>query len=341
MHARAQTSDGSQVPYTEDVDELIGNARAILRDKFMRADAGISGVNMAVANSGTLCLVENEGNGRMTTTMPKLHIAVTGIEKVVEDFSHVPELLTLLTRSATGQKISTYFNMISGPKKAGELDGPEQVHLVLVDNGRSRIFSHPVLKPTLQCIRCGACMNHCPVYARVGGHAYGSTYPGPIGQVVTPQIAGLEKHGDMLSACSLNGACGEACPVRIPLPELIRELRAEAVSPQFTDAAAVSNATAVQEVLGRGAKRTLGESLIWRGWALTHRFAPLYRIMTTAMTRGRGLFRSKAAAALLSPWTDSRSTPQPARRSLHELAKARGMAGQYQNNTADKRGDNA
>lgn len=341
MHARAQTSDGSQVPYTEDVDELIGNARAILRDKFMRADAGISGVNMAVANTGTLCLVENEGNGRMTTTMPKLHIAVTGIEKVVEDFSHVPELLTLLTRSATGQKISTYFNMISGPKKAGELDGPEQVHLVLVDNGRSRIFSHPVLKPTLQCIRCGACMNHCPVYARVGGHAYGSTYPGPIGQVVTPQIAGLEKHGDMLSACSLNGACGEACPVRIPLPELIRELRAEAVSPQFTDAAAVTDATAVQEVMGRGAKRTLGESLIWRGWALTHRFAPLYRIMTTAMTRGRGLFRSKAAAALLSPWTDSRSTPQPARRSLHELAKARGVAGQYQNNTADKRGDNA
>lgn len=322
MHGRAQTSDGSDVPYTDDVDQMIGNARAILRDKFRHADAGISGVNMAVANTGTLCLVENEGNGRMTTTVPKLHIAVTGIEKVVEDFSHVPELLTLLTRSATGQKISTYFNMISGPKKDDEHDGPEQVHLVLVDNGRSRIFAHPVLKPTLQCIRCGACMNHCPVYARIGGHAYGSTYPGPIGQVVTPQIGGLEQYGDMVSACSLNGACGEACPVRIPLPDLIRELRAEANSPQFVNAADMA-ATAVR---GRGSKRTLGESLIWKSWALGHRLPALYRLMTWGMTRSRRLFASAAAKKLLSPWTDSRSTPLPATQSLHELAKAAGVA---------------
>ncbi|WP_296983435.1 MULTISPECIES: LutB/LldF family L-lactate oxidation iron-sulfur protein [unclassified Thalassolituus] len=333
MHGRAETADGSDVPYSEDVDDLIGNARAILREKFMNADAGISGVNMAVANTGTLCLVENEGNGRMTTTVPRLHIAVTGIEKVVEDFSHVPELLTLLTRSATGQKISTYFNMISGPKKPEDLDGPEQVHLVLVDNGRSRIFNHPVLKPTLQCIRCGACMNHCPVYARVGGHAYGSTYPGPIGQVVTPQIQGLEHSGDMLSACSLNGACGEACPVRIPLPDLIRELRHEANHPQFINAAESQDLSVVKE---RGGKRSLGESLIWKGWSVSHQSPMLYRTMTWFLTRGRGLLSGRAGKSLLSPWTDSRTTPKPAAKSLHELAKAQGIPSEYRESDSIK-----
>ncbi len=317
MHGRAQSASGQPVPYTEDVDELIGNARAILREKFEKADAGISGVNMAVANSGTLCLVENEGNGRMTTTVPDLHIAVTGIEKVVEDFSHVPELLTLLTRSATGQKISTYFNMISGPRKAGETDGPQQVHLVLVDNGRSKIFSHPTLKPTLQCIRCGACMNHCPVYARIGGHAYGSTYPGPIGQVVTPQIGGLEKHGDMVSACSLNGACGEACPVRIPLPQLIRELRHEANRIPTRDDTAVS---------GQGAKRSAAEAWIWRGWALAHRHPWLFRTTMWLLTRSRPLFRTALVTRLLAPWTNSRTTPLPQTKTLHELARAHGVA---------------
>jgi len=321
MHGRAQTSTGDGVPYTEDVDELIGNARAILRDKFLNADAGISGVNMAVANTGTLCLVENEGNGRMTTTVPKLHIAVTGIEKVVEDFSHVPELLTLLTRSATGQKISTYFNMISGPRKPGEMDGPEQVHLVLVDNGRSRIFNHPILKPTLQCIRCGACMNHCPVYARVGGHAYGSTYPGPIGQVVTPQINGLEQHGDMLTACSLNGACGEACPVRIPLPELIRELRHEANHPDFSQQPD-DDTRAVRQ---RGSKRSLPEALIWKGWAMFHKSPALYRVLTWIISRMRTLFAGYSGRKLLSPWTDSRVAPVPAQNSLHRLAQLNGI----------------
>lgn len=332
MHGRAETPDGREVPYTEDVDELIGNARAILREKFEKADAGISGVNMAVANSGTLCLVENEGNGRMTTTIPDLHIAVTGIEKVVEDFSQVPELLTLLTRSATGQKISTYFNMISSPRKPGELDGPEQVHLVLVDNGRSRIYSHPTLKPTLQCIRCGACMNHCPVYARIGGHAYGSTYPGPIGQVVTPQISGLEKHGDMVSACSLNGACGEACPVRIPLPELIRELRVEANAQPDTDKTPVRSE--LEAVMERGAKRTTKESLTWKGWSFIHRLPWLFRTSLWLMTRCRPLFHTRAAKVALSPWTNSRSVPQPSAKTLHELAKAHGVSGQVK-----RRGD--
>ncbi len=208
-----------------DVDRLIGVGRSILRDKFRQADMGISGVNFAAADSGTLCLVENEGNGRMSTTAPPIHVAVMGLEKVIPSLNTLSTLLPLLTRSATGQAITTYINMISGPRKPGERDGPTEVHLVLLDNGRSAIHQDNDMQSTLACIRCGACMNHCPVYTRIGGHAYGSTYPGPIGQVITPQLKGLEQNAALVSACSLNGACGEACPVKIELPSLIRRLR--------------------------------------------------------------------------------------------------------------------
>ncbi|HAY11368.1 MAG TPA: (Fe-S)-binding protein, partial [Thauera sp.] len=171
--------DKLEVDYTEDVDRLIQIGRETLRRNFFEADIGVSGVNFAVAETGTLLLVENEGNGRMSTTVPPVHIAVTGIEKVVENLRDVIPLLSLLTRSATGQAITTYVNMISGPRKADELDGPQEVHLVLLDNGRSQAFADGELRQTLNCIRCGACMNHCPVYTRIGGHAYGTVYPGP------------------------------------------------------------------------------------------------------------------------------------------------------------------
>ena len=171
------------IPYTEDVETLTRNAREILRRKFHQAPVGLSGVNFAVAETGTLCLVENEGNGRMCTTIPPVHIAVTGIEKVVEKLADIPPLLSLLPRSATGQHITTYFNMITSARKPGEKDGPQEVHLVLLDNGRSRIHQDRQLVATLRCIRCGACMNHCPVYTRIGGHAYGTTIPGPIGSI--------------------------------------------------------------------------------------------------------------------------------------------------------------
>ena len=189
--------------YDTDVDVLIQQGRKVLRDKFCQADVGVSGVNFAVAETGTLCLVENEGNGRMCTTVPDLHIAITGIEKVIENLSDVPPLLSLLTRSATGQAISTYFNMISSPRKEGEKDGPKEVHLVLLDNGRSQAFADEELRQTLQCIRCGACMNHCPVYTRIGGHAYGTVYPGPIGKMISPHMLGLEATSDLPSASTL------------------------------------------------------------------------------------------------------------------------------------------
>lgn len=297
-------------PYTEDIDELTGTARQVLREKFANADAGISGVNFAVAETGTLCLVENEGNGRLSTTAPRLHIAITGIEKVVAKLSDIPPLLDILTKSATGQPITTYFNMISRPRQPGEKDGPEQVHLVLLDNGRSRIRYDDELLDTLRCIRCGACMNHCPVYVHVGGHAYGTTYPGPIGVVLEPQRLGIDQVGSLTSACSLCGACGEVCPVMIPLPKLINRLRAEAVNAKQE----------AQNVKGQGSLRKPTEALTWNLWSRLYSSPSLYRLFTRLATRLRGL-----APKRLGPWTDYRSAPKPAPKSLRELARQEGF----------------
>src|SRR5210317_943401 len=179
-------------PYTEDVAELTAIARKTLRQKFYQADVGLSGVNFAVAETGTLCLVENEGNGRLCTTVPGVHIALMGLEKVVEKLEDVPPLLRLLIGSATGQLITTYVNMITSARREGEKDGPKEVHLIILDNGRSKIYADPRRRETLQCIRCGTCLNHCPVYNRIGGHAYGYIYPGPIGKILNPQVEGLK-----------------------------------------------------------------------------------------------------------------------------------------------------
>jgi len=299
-----------EIPYTEDIDRLTQTAREILRGKFANADAGISGVNFAVAETGTLCLVENEGNGRLSTTAPRLHIAITGVEKVVEKLSDVPPLLEILTKSATGQPITTYFNMISRPRQPGELDGPEAVHLVLLDNGRSRIRVDEELLDTLRCIRCGACINHCPVYVQLGGHAYGTVYPGPIGLALEPQRVGIDKVGSLTSACSLCGACGEVCPVKIPLPKLINRLRAEAVDGQRSNAS----------LPGHGTLRKSGEASSWRLWRLLYAHPALYRLFTLAATRLRALTPSR-----LGGWTRYRSAPKPAPRSLRELARKEGF----------------
>lgn len=296
------------IPYTDDVDELTHTARTILREKFYNAPVGLSGVNFAVAETGTLCLVENEGNGRMSTTVPPVHIAVTGIEKVVEKLSDVPPLLSILTRSATGQPITTYFNMISSPRKAGEKDGPKEVHLVLLDNGRSNIYSDPELLATLRCIRCGACINHCPVYVRVGGHSYGTVYPGPIGTVLEPQKDGLNLHGELTQASSLCGACGEVCPVRIPLPSLINRLRYEGVR---QDASTTRDA---------GSRRKTSEALTWKTWAWSASHPKIYNTGSSLATQLRGLIPSKLGA-----WTQVRSAPKPAPKTLHELLKQQGV----------------
>ncbi|MEE4152427.1 LutB/LldF family L-lactate oxidation iron-sulfur protein [Pseudomonas viridiflava] len=295
------------VEYTTDVDQLIQIGRRVLRQKFFEADIGVSGVNFAVAETGTLLLVENEGNGRMVTSVPPVHIAVTGIEKVVENLRDTVPLLSLLTRSALGIPITTYVNMISGPRKAHELDGPQEVHLVLLDNGRSQAFADSELRQTLNCIRCGACMNHCPVYTRVGGHTYGEVYPGPIGKIITPHMAGLAKVPDHPSASSLCGACGEVCPVKIPIPALLRRLREENVkAPDAPN----------RVMRDQGSKFSRKERFIWNAWSKLNTSPSLYRLFGFFATRLRSLTPGN-----VGPWTQNHSAPKPAARSLHEMAR--------------------
>lgn len=298
--------------YTEDVDELTALARKVLRRKFFEADAGLSGVNFAVADTGTLCLVENEGNGRMSTHVPALHIAVMGLEKVVETLEDVAPLYALLTRSATGQAVSTYLNLIRGPRGPGELDGPREVHLVILDNGRSRIYADPQLRATLRCIRCGACMNHCPVYTRVGGHAFQAVYPGPIGTILTPQMEGVGVRHELLHGSSLCGACAEVCPVEIPIPDIIVRLRREA-----------THRDAASAVEGRGSGRTATEDLAWRAWAAVLSRPRVYRLAAWCATRFRNLI--PGGLPLLKAWTLSRAKPVPAPRSLQERVREEGL----------------
>jgi L-lactate dehydrogenase complex protein LldF len=301
----------SDTPYTEDVEALNAIARKTLRQKFFDAQVGLSGVNMAVAETGTLCLVENEGNGRMCTTVPPVHIAVMGLEKVVEKLADVPPLLRLLTGSATGQLITTYVNMITSPRKNGEKDGPKEVHLIILDNGRSEILADPELRQTLQCIRCGTCLNHCPVYTRIGGHAYGFVYPGPIGKILNPQVEGLKKAGILATASSLCEACAEVCPVKIPIPQLLRRLRNESYTREPSGT-----------VKGCGCQHNLIDSLVWKGWEMinTHpRFNAIGRkIMSVVGSKIPPL-------GPLKLWNRYRIPPKFARKSLHQLVEEQGV----------------
>lgn len=215
-----------------DIPLLTAEARLLLREKFLAAGIGLSGVNLGVAESGSIVLVTNEGNGRMVTSLPPVHIAIMGLEKVTPTWGAAAVWLSLLARSATGQPLSIYTTIITGPARPGDPDGPQEVHIILLDNGRGRLLGTPY-EEALQCIRCGACLNVCPVYREVGGHAYGSPYSGPIGAVISPLLFGLEKFPALPQASSLCGACLEACPVQIDLPRLLLELRQEAGSQAF------------------------------------------------------------------------------------------------------------
>ncbi|MFT5507475.1 MAG: L-lactate dehydrogenase complex protein LldF [Hyphomicrobiaceae bacterium] len=211
---------------TDDVAALVESARRELRPKYVGADIGISGANFLIADTGSICTVTNEGNAELTTTLPKVHIVNVGIDKLVPSMGHCAVFIRLLSRAALGTEISQYTTYYNGPKRSGDVDGPEELHIVLVDNRRTEIFDS-FMKPMLRCIRCGACMNHCPVYNAVGGHPYGYVYPGPMGAILTPAMTSLEEAGDLPNACTLNGRCQEVCPVNIPLPDMMRRLREE------------------------------------------------------------------------------------------------------------------
>lgn len=213
---------GTSLP--DDPRSLALTGRRLLREKFYQADLGISGANFAVAETGTIALVTNEGNGRLTTTWPRVHVAIMGMEKVLPRLADLPVFLKLLARAATGQSLSVYTTLITGPRRSGERDGPEEFHLILLDNGRSRILGTP-FRESLQCIRCGACLNACPVYRRIGGHAYGGVYSGPIGSILTPLYDSVVDNPHLPHASSLCGACQSACPVKINIPHMLIGLR--------------------------------------------------------------------------------------------------------------------
>lgn len=303
---------------TADVDVLTKTARRILRERFAKAEVGISGVNFAVAETGTILILENEGNVRMTTSLPKTHIAVMGIEKIIPKFADLDVFLKLLPRSGTGQRLTAYQSLITGVKKNPDDEGPDEVHIVLMDNGRSRMLSHPVTRQSLACIRCGACLNACPVYQQVGGHAYGSVYPGPIGAVVTPQLIGISKSKQLPYASSLCGACREVCPVKIDIPELLLHLRAE-----ITDGSAGGAEANPQR------KRKFSEGLAFRlyGYAWSNQFSyglgmKVARVMQKLVVREGKIGKASGFMARLLPplgaWTAWRDAPAVAPRSFRE-----------------------
>ncbi|HWJ03675.1 MAG TPA: LutB/LldF family L-lactate oxidation iron-sulfur protein, partial [Verrucomicrobiae bacterium] len=236
---RQQISDlfsevaGETIP--SDTPTLTAFARRILREKFITSEIGLSGCNSAVAESGSIVLFTNEGNGRMVTTLPPVHVVLMGMERIVPTFADLEVIMNLLPRSATGQKITSYMSIISGPRREEELDGPEELHLIIVDNGRSGLLGDPDFQPALNCIRCGSCFNVCPVYRQIGGHAYGWVYAGPIGAVLTPLLTkDLKGWGEVIYASSLCAACAEACPVMIPVNDMLVKLRRRRTQDGFT-----------------------------------------------------------------------------------------------------------
>ena len=313
------------IPYTEDLSTLTDTARKILREVFLTADVGISGVNFGVAETGTLCIVTNEGNGRMVTTMPPLHIALMGMERILPTLDDLSLMLSLLPRSATGQKLSVYTQLIHAPRRRGEMDGALNRHLIIVDNGRSRL-QHSDLQEALYCIRCGACLNACPVFRELGGHAYvgadGSIapYPGPIGSIVSPGLLGLEQFGHLAQASSLCGACKDACPVDIDLPKLLTRVRAGDPHP---------NPSPIE---GRGQGEGIGLSLMSRvGLRVYGRIASSPRLFTLSQklaavgTRIVSPFSTWLWMPAFTGWGYSKDFPRFATRTFRDRFQAQGQ----------------
>ena len=289
--------------------QMCDEARAILRPHFLAADVGITGANFLVAETGSSIIVTNEGNGDLTQTLPRVHIVMTSLEKLVPTLEDAGTLLRLLARSATGQEFSSYTTISTGPRRAEDLDGPEQYHVVLLDNGRSALIGSE-FQDMLRCIRCSACINHCPVYTAIGGHAYGWVYPGPMGAVLTPSLIGIEAAGHLPNASTFCGRCESVCPVKIPLPKMMRswrerEFAAKLSPPVFRTGlslwAWIARRPALYHVLVEVASRALG----WAG-------------------RGRGRFR---ALPLANGWTAVRDLPAPEGRSFQSLWAERQKTG--------------
>ncbi len=290
------------MPPTDDAGEMARFARVQLRAAFLSADMGISGGNFIIAETGTICLVTNEGNGRMVTSMPRVHVAVVGIEKVVATLEDYVTLTQVLPRSATGQKMAVYTHMINGPRRAEDEDGPEQVYVILVDNGRSKIYTTNYAE-SLACIRCGACLNACPVYEVVGGHSYGWVYPGPIGAVVTPLLTGMENATPLPYASSLCGNCKQVCPVDIDIPRMLLDLRQDLV-----------DAGQTEKVWDLG----------MQAWAFGTRSPALFRLAGDIAGFATRLFPNASLPGPLGGWSKYRKNPSFAKKPFRALWAERG-----------------
>lgn len=280
---------------------MLDEARTVLRRTFLSADVGITGANMLIAETGSMVLVTNEGNGDLTHNLPKVHIAIASIEKVVPTLEDATTILRLLARSATGQDLSVYTTFITGPRRAGERDGPRATHVILLDNGRTSMLGSE-FREMLRCIRCGACINHCPIYGAIGGHAYGWVYSGPMGAVLIPNLIGVDRAGDLPNASTLCGRCEEVCPMRIPLPRMLRSLRERQHARHLEPAP-------LRYGLG--------------GWAMLATRPALYHWATRLGVGLAGLLGRKKGRfqwlPLAGGWTRARDLPAPAGRTFHDL----------------------
>ncbi|QCP49220.1 lactate utilization protein [Trinickia violacea] len=287
-----------------EITQMTREAREVLRPHFMSADMGVTGGNFVIAETGSVAVVTNEGNEGMCTVMPRVHVAVTGIEKVLPTLEDLATAMRLLPRSATGQTTSNYFSLLTGPRAAGDQDGPEHMYVVLVDGGRTGLIGGE-FQEMLRCIRCGACMNHCPVYQKVGGHAYGWVYPGPMGSVLTPSYVGLDKALDLPQAATLCGECNSVCPVGIPLSDLLRKLREKQMERHL-----------------RPWRERAGLA-VWGFLALR---PGLYNLVTKlavrVLERAGGQRRAISRLPLAQGWTATRDMPAPVGRTFRELYAA-------------------
>jgi L-lactate dehydrogenase complex protein LldF len=290
----------------DEPQRLVEEARAVLREKYLRADIGITGANFLVAETGSSVIVTNEGNGDLTQLLPRVHIVLASIEKVVPTLEDLSTILRVLARSATGQEMSAYTTLSTGPRRPGDLDGPDEYHVVLLDNGRAGLLGSEFAE-VLRCIRCGACMNNCPVYGAIGGHAYGWVYPGPIGAVLTPGLLGVAEAGHLPNASTFCGRCEQVCPMKIPLPKLMRAHRVRAFESGLSPALA---------------RRGLGL------WAFLARRPPLYHFLMGVAIHVLGLLGRKHGhfvnLPLAAGWTDTRDMPAPEGRTFQELWHQRG-----------------
>lgn len=282
-------------------EELARFAREQLREEFLTADLGITGCNFAVAESGTITLVTNEGNARLATALPKTQITVMGMERIVPTWQELDIMVSMLCRSAVGQKLTSYVTGLTGPKREGEADGPEEFHLVIVDNGRSRILGTE-FQSALHCIRCAACINVCPIYRHIGGHSYGSIYPGPIGAVLSPLLGGYDDYKELPYASSLCAACTDACPVKIPLHDLLIKHRRNIVEEQ--------------------GKAPFGEKLAMKGFGLAAKSSKLFNNATKVAPTVMGPFAKEGKISKgpgpVKPWTDIRDFPEPSKQSFRQ-----------------------